>query len=340
MKKELKSGDIIPFIRGKDYKFIQNLGSGSFSRTVLIKDEIIDELYACKKYEPSITITDINEKKRYFDKFISEVKILNKIVHPNIVRIYNNYIYPNEQVGYIIMEYVENAKSLNEYIGNNTETLNNIFEQIISGFCYLEQHKLCHRDIRSNNILINSNGIVKIIDFGFGKRYSTDNNVSPLTLYKNNWIANLPSEMNTRDDNEPIYNNKTEIYFVGQLIKQIIEENNIKNFRYFSVLKEMIEYNVSNRINSFAEVQNKMSEKELRNKAIFSQDEKDIYKEIVGKLDEIIESVEYGTNVNEINIIIQKLEAISVKYCLEDKVLNNKDFAECFFGKVVKVNES
>ena len=314
MKKELESGDIIPFIRGKDYKFIQNLGAGSFSRTVLIKDEIIDELYACKKYEPSITITDTNEKKRYFDKFISEVKILNKIVHPNIVRIYNNYIYPNEQVGYIIMEYVENAKSLNEYIGNNTETLNNIFEQIISGFCYLEQHKLCHRDIRSNNILINSNGIVKIIDFGFGKRYSTDN--------------------------EPIYNNKTEIYFVGQLIKQIIEENNIKNFRYFSVLNEMIEYNVSNRINSFAEVQNKMSEKELRNKAIFSQDEKDIYKEIVEKLDETIESVEYGTNVNEINVIIQKLEAISVKYCLEDKVLNNKDFAECFFGKVVKVNES
>ena len=93
MKKELKSGDIIPFIRAKDYKFIQNLGAGSFSRTVLIKDEIIDELYACKKYEPSITITDTNEKKRYFDKFISEVKILNKIVHPNIVRIYNNYIY-------------------------------------------------------------------------------------------------------------------------------------------------------------------------------------------------------------------------------------------------------
>lgn len=83
------------------------------------------------------------------------------------------------------MEYVENGKSLNEYIRNNTDTINHIFEQIISGFCYLEQHNLCHRDIRSNNILINSDGIVKIIDFGFGKIYSTDNNVSPLTLYKN-----------------------------------------------------------------------------------------------------------------------------------------------------------
>ena len=44
MKKELESGDIIPFIRGKDYKFIQNLGAGSFSRTVLIKDEKNDIL--------------------------------------------------------------------------------------------------------------------------------------------------------------------------------------------------------------------------------------------------------------------------------------------------------
>ena len=77
------------------------------------------------------------KKKRYFDKFIDEIKILNRIVHPNIVRIYNNYIYPNQQVGYIIMEYIENAKSLNEYIRNNTDTLNHIFEQIINGFCYL-----------------------------------------------------------------------------------------------------------------------------------------------------------------------------------------------------------
>jgi len=51
MEKELKSGDIIPFIRSKDYKFIQNLGAGSFSRTVLIKDEIIDEILSYGIFE-------------------------------------------------------------------------------------------------------------------------------------------------------------------------------------------------------------------------------------------------------------------------------------------------
>ena len=142
MNKELNEGDIIPFIRSKDYKFVQNLGTGSFAKTVLIKDEIINEFYACKKYEPILEIKDENEKTRYFNKFIEEIKILNKIVHPNIVRIYNNYIYPNEKVGYIIMEYIENAKDINEYIKNNKGKINNVFEQIINGFCYLEQKQL------------------------------------------------------------------------------------------------------------------------------------------------------------------------------------------------------
>lgn len=339
MDKELKPQDIIPFIRSKEYKFIQNLGSGSFGRTVLIKDEIIDELYACKKYEPSGEITDDKEKERYFNKFIDEVKILNKIVHQNIVRIYNSYIYPSKKTGYIIMEYVENAKDINEYIKNNKEKINNVFEQTINGFCYLEKMQLCHRDIRSKNILIDSNGILKIIDFGFGKMYSKDKNVSPLTLYQNRWIANPPSEMNTRDDNEPIYNNKTEIYFVGQLIKQIIEENNIKNFKYNSILDDMLKYNVGDRIESFAEIQKKMSETEIQSKEIFSNDDKKIYKQISSKLDEIIETVEYGTTVNDINTIIENLRKLLIRYSLEDMILNNKDFAECFFGKVVKVNE-
>lgn len=339
MDKELKPQDIIPFIRSKEYKFIQNLGSGSFGRTVLIKDEIIDELYVCKKYEPSGEITDDKEKERYFNKFIDEVKILNKIVHQNIVRIYNSYIYPSKKTGYIIMEYVENAKDINEYIKNNKEKINNVFEQTINGFCYLEKMQLCHRDIRSKNILIDSNGIVKIIDFGFGKMYSKDKNVSPLTLYQNRWIANPPSEMNTRDDNEPIYNNKTEIYFVGQLIKQIIEENNIKNFKYNSILDDMLKYNDGDRIESFAEIQKKMSETEMQSKEIFSNDDKKIYKQISSKLDEIIETVEYGTTVNDINTIIENLRKLLIRYSLEDMILNNKDFAECFFGKVVKVNE-
>jgi len=339
MSKELKEGDIIPFIRSKEYKFVQNLGTGSFSKTVLLKDEIIEELYACKKYDPSEQIKDEKEKQEYFDKFIDEVKILNKIVHPNIVRIYNNYIYPKEKVGFIIMEYVENAKEIDEYIKNNTDKINNVFEQLIDGFSYLEKMKLCHRDIRNKNILIDSNGVVKIIDFGFGKNYILDETVSPLTLYKNNWIANPPSEMNTRDDNKPIYNNKTEIYFVGQLVKTIIEENDIKNFRYSSILDKMIEYNDTNRIGSFDEVKNKMAENKISSKVIFTVQEKSIYKSIVSKLDETIESVEYGTKVNEFNIIIKKLEEISVKYCLEDKILNNKDFAECFFEKVVEVKD-
>ena len=43
---------IIEFIRTKDYKFIKNIGQGGTGKTVLLKDEIIDETFVCKKYSP------------------------------------------------------------------------------------------------------------------------------------------------------------------------------------------------------------------------------------------------------------------------------------------------
>ena len=49
----VNNGEIISFFRQKDYKVINNdLGSGSFGKTVLLQDPYIDELFVAKKYEP------------------------------------------------------------------------------------------------------------------------------------------------------------------------------------------------------------------------------------------------------------------------------------------------
>ena len=47
------NGDIVAFVKQKDYVMVNNdLGSGSFGQTVLLKDPFIDELFVAKKYEP------------------------------------------------------------------------------------------------------------------------------------------------------------------------------------------------------------------------------------------------------------------------------------------------
>ncbi len=83
--------------------------------------------------------------------------------HPNIVRIYNFYEYPDKNL-YINMEYVE-GKPIRECVSDKSLDWNKIFEDGISAFCQLEEKGILHRDIRSNNILIDKNGNIKIIDF-------------------------------------------------------------------------------------------------------------------------------------------------------------------------------
>ena len=49
-----QNGDVIPFIKQKDYIIVNNnLGGGSFGKTVLLQDPFIDELFVAKKYEPA-----------------------------------------------------------------------------------------------------------------------------------------------------------------------------------------------------------------------------------------------------------------------------------------------
>ena len=69
-----QNGDIIPFVKQKDYVMINNdLGGGSFGKTVLLQDPFIDELFVAKKYEPEYD----GIKEQFYKNFLEEIKILS-----------------------------------------------------------------------------------------------------------------------------------------------------------------------------------------------------------------------------------------------------------------------
>ena len=156
---------IIEFIRKKDFAFVDELGQGGCGKTYLLYDNIIDENFVCKKYSPY----NSTDKELLFQNFVQEIKLLHLVYHTNVVRVYNYYLYPEQKAGYILMEYVKGV-DIEEYLSSNPQEINEIFLQTIEGFRHLENNNILHRDIRPQNIMISENGIVKIIDFGFGKR--------------------------------------------------------------------------------------------------------------------------------------------------------------------------
>ncbi|WP_445725596.1 protein kinase family protein [Flavobacterium sp.] len=304
-------------MRQKDYKYIDDIGQGGTGRTILIEDELINESFVCKKYSPYYE----EDKEIYYQYFKNEIKILHRINHNNIVRVFNYYLYPEETTGYILMEYVK-GKSINEYLYENPDKVLDIFNQTIEGFKYLEENNILHRDIRPENILVSENGIVKIIDFGFGKQIDFGKKSKSISL---NWRYNPP-----KDFQEKIYDFKTEIYFIGKLFEEIILNiENIK-FRYSETISKMILVDHNKRIDSFFDIYREIISQETTD-IEFSIYEKKAYQDFAECLMKIYskksDDVVYAKNIEQ---IIRDLDELYKNSTLENFIQNNASLTRIF----------
>jgi serine/threonine protein kinase len=238
----MKQDAIINFLRKKDYKFVRELGQGACGLTVLLHDEQIGENFVCKKYTPYNEVMRIE----LYNNFVREVKLLHKILHPNVVRVFNSYLYPDICSGYILMEHVDGV-DIEDALDVSPERVDELFLQAIDGFEYLESIRILHRDIRVQNILVTKDGVLKIIDLGFGKRVEVPEDFDK-SISLNLWCP-APSEFS-----ESKYDFTTEVYFLGKLFEKIIIELKIDSFSYHSVLQRMCQNSRASRFSGFAEI--------------------------------------------------------------------------------------
>jgi len=301
--------DDIKFIRQKDFKFLKAIGQGALGTTVLLKDEDLNVEFVCKKYKP---ITGVS-KEQYFKNFITEIKLLHLLYHKNIVRVFNYYLYPNSFIGYIVMEFIEGLE-IDSYLEKYPENINNIFEQVIDGFVYLEENSILHRDIRPSNIMVDNNHNVKIIDFGFGKQqkfiYDDEKSIS-----LNWWGGEKPDDFKTN-----LYNFQTEIFFIGRLFKNIINDMGC-SFKYHNILNSMIEINPINRINSFQNILRGIKEDESNIIELFEYYEKQNYLQFAKYFSDALSSREESSKIiMNINLIVKDLELLQKRTLLEEYI--------------------
>jgi serine/threonine-protein kinase len=294
------------------------LGQGACGKTVLLYDDIINEYFVCKKYSPF----DERNRQELFSNFLREIKLLHQIYHCNVVRVFNYYLYPGQQTGYILMEFVDGC-DIDKFISQHPEKTNEVFLQTISGFNYLEMNNILHRDIRPTNIMVCNNGTVKIIDLGFGKqvKYHDDFDKS-ITL---NWWCELPHEFE-----ENVYDFKSEVYFVGKLFQKIITENGISHFKYKDIVKRMCEKETTIRIQSFIDI-----EKEIQSNLFFEIDfstqEMLHYRQFSDAMKNHITKIENGTKYIEDNgRILSTLEDAYRSFMLEETAPDCSVIIRCF----------
>jgi eukaryotic-like serine/threonine-protein kinase len=315
----MKENDIVKFVRQRDYKFVKNIDRGGLGEAVLLKDEVIDENFVCKKYSPVEGI----DKTDYFINFVREIKLLHLLYNKNVVRVFNYHLFPEQTTGYILMEFI-NGSNIQVYLNANPDKVNDIFIQTIEGFSYLESNGILHRDIRPQNILVSNDGIVKIIDFGFGKK--VDFNVDFVKTITLNWAFNAPDEFNGH-----IYDFRTEVYFVGRLFEKIIVESKIEGFAFDSILRDMI-LDYDHRIESFFNVSRRITEKG-DDYDEFTDYEKSGYRHFADALVNIFGQLDTGaTYKTDLGGILKALTIVYQNSILEEDIQNGTDIANCFIN--------
>lgn len=339
-----QNGDIIPFVKQKDYIMVNNdLGGGSFGKTVLLQDPFIDELFVAKKYEPEYS--EIREQ--FYKNFLDEIKILYKLNHRNIVRIYNYYAYENISTGYILMEYID-GKNIGEFISDyfapfESTTLDDVFLQLVDAFCYIEAHGIIHRDIREGNILIDKSGTVKVIDFGIGKMIAkaskgdTDSLVAEINRAA---FDTLPQEYY-----DGIYTNLTDMFYLAELFGRLIDnaENcDRTDFSYNDILNKMTEKRPENRFESFAVIREAIGKHDFLNMEI-SDEDKQIYQDFTNLVYESLTSfmAEPQFNTDCVSFISRLEKALTVNL-FETVIQKNSDIIssviECGYRYDNRVN--
>ncbi|MGB5165919.1 MAG: HEAT repeat domain-containing protein [Woeseiaceae bacterium] len=179
----LNPGDIL---EGR-YKYIEKIGKGAFGTVLLMEDEVVDERLILKFLNPNVS-SDEEMMKR----FVHELRYSRKITHRNVIRIYD---FLNLQGCYAIsMEYFPSHTLSGEIPDNKPMDIRKVLKysrDIATGMTVAHQAGVIHRDLKPANILVNNEGLLKIVDFGVAAAASSGDT----QLTKTGYVIGSPKYM-------------------------------------------------------------------------------------------------------------------------------------------------
>ncbi len=147
------------------YQILAKLGGGGMGVVYKAEDTRLKRIVALKFLPPDLTRDD--EAKA---RFIHEARTASSLDHPNICTIYEIGEADDGQL-FIAMAYYE-GETLKKKVCDNRLPVDGVIDiaiQIAQGLAKAHEHGIIHRDIKSANVIVTNNGVVKIIDFGLAK---------------------------------------------------------------------------------------------------------------------------------------------------------------------------
>lgn len=163
------NGDMINRVIKDRYKLIDERGRGSFATVYVARDTKDNRIYAVK-----VMHIELSNDGDLLARFQREAHILLNLSDPHIVRIVDYG--EDNSMHYIVMDYVDGQNLKYHTLTHGSlepSRALNYAQQIAEGLDTAFKHGVVHRDIKPQNILINTKGVVKITDFGLARSRET-----------------------------------------------------------------------------------------------------------------------------------------------------------------------
>ncbi|KAI7894103.1 kinase-like domain-containing protein [Mucor mucedo] len=191
------------------YKKLKRVGQGA-SGSVYVANALATNT------KVAIKQMDLGHQPRK-DLIVTEILVMRESQHPNIVNYLDSFLVRNSDL-WVIMEYMEGG-ALTDVIDNNSMTeqqIATVCHETTAGLLHLHSQNILHRDIKSDNILLNAQGQVKISDFGFCAKLTDQRNKRATMVGTPYWMA--PEVVKQKE-----YGAKVDIWSLGIMAIEMIE---------------------------------------------------------------------------------------------------------------------
>ncbi|KAJ7588838.1 STE/STE20/PAKA protein kinase [Mycena floridula] len=191
------------------YSKIKKVGQGASGHVYVAKTLATGKKVAIKEM-------DLSHQPRK-ELIVNEIMVMKESQHPNIVNFLESYLVKNQEL-WVVMEYMEGG-ALTDIIENNTleeDQISSICFETCKGLGHLHSQSIIHRDIKSDNVLLDAHGRVKITDFGFCAKLTDQKSKRATMVGTPYWMA--PEVVKQKE-----YGAKVDIWSLGIMAIEMIE---------------------------------------------------------------------------------------------------------------------
>jgi hypothetical protein len=197
------------------FEIIREIGKGAMGQVFLANDPKIERKVAIKTIvlPPGTSAEEAHETSQ---RFLREAQAAGKLVHPNIVTIFD--VGEEEGVSFIAMEFIE-GETLERYTRPEgllpLRRVQEIITQAASALDYAHQHYVIHRDIKPANLMLHKSGVVKVTDYGLAKNPSA-------SLTQAGVLLGTPSYMSPEQIQGHELDGRSDLFSLGVVLYELL----------------------------------------------------------------------------------------------------------------------